>query len=214
MTEGTAMKLFKFWLWLLLPVKFYGGGGGGQTAQINPEEQMLADISQEKWDEYKKRYVPLENEWIAKTADLNSQKYHNQASSLASNEVKSQYGQQTQGLAGSMVGGNQGGASHFGRANYLAQANNITQARNQANLGVTDRYLKGTESVIAMGQGKSTEALKGIADVADSSVNGQIKTNINKFEQQQAGLGMYGAVAGAAVAGQVNNSNNQAKKTN
>ena len=53
------MKFYKYFLCLLLPHTFYKGGGGSQTAQINPEEQALAQISQEKWDEYKYRYVPL-----------------------------------------------------------------------------------------------------------------------------------------------------------
>lgn len=58
--------IFAFWRILLLPPKFYGGGGGGTktVAQTNPEERALAEISDEKWEEYKKRYVPLENQYI------------------------------------------------------------------------------------------------------------------------------------------------------
>jgi hypothetical protein len=200
------MKLLAPWRWLLIPHKFYGGGGGGgQTAQINPEEQALANISQEKWDEYKARYVPLENQWIDKSNTLNNQNYHNDASGMASNEVKAQYGQQTGGLASSVQG------QRIGKADYLNQAENITQARNKANLGVTDRYLRGQEGVIAMGQGQSATALQGMNDVANTSVDAQIRNNENKFKQQQSNQGMYGTIAGAAVAGTTNNMN-KAKK--
>jgi len=200
------MKLLAQWRWILSPHKFYGGGGGGgQVAQINPEEQALANISQEKWDEYKARYVPLENQWIDKANKLDNQSYHNDASGMASNEVKAQYGPQTAGLAEAMQG------QRVGKADYLNQAENITQARNKANLGVTDRYLRGQEGVIAMGQGQSATALQGMSDVADTSVNAQIRNNENKFKQQQSNQGMYGAVAGAAVGATVNQSNKVAK---
>jgi hypothetical protein len=193
------MKFYRYWLCLLLPPQFYGGGGGGgQTAQSNPEEQALAQISQEKWDEYKTRYVPLENQWIDKVSHLNDGGYHNDAGALATNEVKAQYGAQTAGLADAMTGGRVGGSD------YLNQANNITQARNKANMAVTDRALKGTQDVIAMGQGQATQGLEGLSDVANASVDAQIRNNTNKFYANQGTQGMYGTIAGSAVAASAN----------
>jgi hypothetical protein len=202
------MKFYKYFLCLLLPHKFYKGGGGGQTAQINPEEQALAQISQEKWDEYKARYVPLENQWIDKVGHLNDASYHNDASALASNEVKAQYGEQTSGLAGSMTGQRVGGND------YLNQANNITQARSKANTAVTDRSLNGTQDIIAMGQGQATQGLQGMNDVANASVNAQIANNTNKFYANQNTQAMYGTVAGGLTAASANYSpNNSQPKT-
>jgi len=204
MTEGLTMNLHTYWLKLFLPHKFYGGGGG-QTAQINPEEQALAQISQEKWDEYKARYVPLENQWIANVGHLNDQSYHNDASALASNEIKNQYGAQTGGLESAMVG------NRVGTGSYLDQANNISQARNKANTAVTDRSLRGTQDVIAMGQGQATQGLQGMNDVANTAVDAQIRNNTNKFNVSQGDQGMYGTIAGAAVAGTANNLNKPTK---
>ena len=200
------MKFYKYFLCLLLPHKFYkGGGGSSQTPQINPEEQALAQISQEKWDEYKTRYVPLENQWIDKVNHLNDSTYHNDASALASNEVKAQYGEQTSGLANSMTGQRVGGSD------YLNQANNITQARNKANIAVTNRALKGTQDVIAMGQGQATQGLEGMNDVANASVDAQIKNNTNKFYANQNTQAMYGTVAGGLTAASANYQSKQAK---
>ena len=191
------MKFYKSFLFLILPHKFYGGGGG-QTPQTNPEEQALAAISQEKWDEYKKRYVPLENKWIANVKHMNDQSYHNEAAGMASNEVKAQYGSQTGGLAKSMSGQRMGGND------YLAQANNITQSVNRAGIGVTDRSLRGTQDVIAMGQGQATTGVEGLGSVADAAVNAQIKTNTNKFDSDQGTKHAIGVMAGGAYAGSDN----------
>lgn len=188
------LSIFKYWCFWLLPVRFYGGGGGGQTPQTNPEEQALAAISQQKWNEYKKRYIPLENQWIEQVQSLDNPMYHNQASSQVSNESKIQFGAQTPGLANSTVGGG------VGNADYLNQAKTISQARNKANLGVTDRYLKGLEGVIAMGQGQSVQSLQGLSDVADTSVQGQINAARNKFDNDQGKLDTWGTFAGAATA--------------
>lgn len=191
------MKFYKYFLCLILPHKFYGGGGG-QTPQTNPEERELAKISQEKWDEYKARYVPLENQWIANVGRLNDRSYHNDAAGMAANEVKSQYGEQTSGLAKSMSG------QRTGSNDYLSQANNITQSVNRAGIGVTDRSLRGTQDVIAMGQGQSVAGIEGLGSVAENAVNAQIKTNTNKFYADQGTKEMYGTIAGGAYAGSAN----------
>ncbi|MGZ4968043.1 MAG: hypothetical protein ACXV8O_01390 [Methylobacter sp.] len=200
------MRLFQLWIWLLLPPKFYGGGGGSQTPQTNPEEQALAQISQEKWDAYKAKYIPIENQWIAQSKTLDDPSHHNEASSLASNEVKAQYGSQTPNSAKAMTGGNK-----IGLSDYLPEANDISQSRNKASLGVTDRYLKGQEGVIAMGQGQSASAIQGLSDVADTSVSGQIGNSRNKFNSDQGNLTAYGMAAGGAMAAASNYSGNKAK---
>ena len=191
------MKFYKHWLCLILPHTFYGSEqtGGALVPSVNKEERQLAAISEEKWQNYKKKYIPIENEWMKSVSQLNNPLYHNQASSMVSNEAKTQYGSQTQGLADSAIG------HRTGMAKYQDQAKTISQARNKANLGVTDRYLKGTEGVISMGQGKSADAVEGLADVANSSVDAQIKNSQNKFDARQSELNGYGTFAGMGVAG-------------
>lgn len=191
--------LFKWWLLLLMPPKFYGGGGGTTTTPTtNPEEQALANISQEKWDVYKQKYVPLENEWMAQVAKTNDPSYHNEAGGMAATEVKNQYGSQTKGVGDSMQGG------RLGASDYLNQAGDISGSVNKANLGVTKNYLQNEQNVIAMGQGQSTQAVQGMADVANTAVQGQIDANRYKFTANQAGLQSVGAVAGGLTAAAAN----------
>ena len=194
------MKFYKHWLCLILPHTFYGGKqeGGALVPSVNAEERQLASVAKEKWANYKKKYIPIENAWMKSVSNLNNPLYHNQASSMVSNEAKTQYGSQTQGLADSAIG------HRYGMAKYQEQADTIGQSRNKANLGVTDRYLKGTEGVISMGQGKSADAVEGLADVANSSVDAQIKNSQNKFDARQSELNGYGTFAGMGVAGAIN----------
>lgn len=201
------MKFYKHWLCLILPHTFYGGKqeGGALVPSVNAEERQLASVAKEKWNNYKQKYIPIENEWMKSVSNLNNPLYHNQAASMVSNEAKTQYGSQTQGLADSSLG------NRYGMAKYQDQAKTISQARNKGELGVTDRYLKGTEGVISMGQGKSADAVEGLADVANSSVDAQIKNSQNKFDARQSELNGYGTFAGMGVAGAANYLNKPSK---
>jgi hypothetical protein len=191
------MKFYKHWLCLILPHTFYGSkpSGGNLVPSVNQEERQLNAIADEKWANYKKKYIPIENAWMKSVNQLDNPLYHNQASSMVSNEAKTQFGSQTQGLADLGIG------HRYGMAKYQDQANTISQSRNKANLGVTDRYLQGIEGVINMGQGKSVDAVKGLADVANNSVDAQIKNSQNKFDARQSELNGYGTFAGAGAAG-------------
>jgi hypothetical protein len=201
------MKFYKHWLCLILPHTFYGGKqeGGALIPSVNAEERQLASVAKEKWENYKKKYIPIENQWMKSVSQLDNPLYHNQAASMVSNEAKTQYGSQTQGLADSAIG------HRTGMAKYQEQAKTLSQARNKAELGVTDRYLKGTEGVISMGQGKSADAVEGLADVANSSVDAQIKNSQNKFDARQSELNGYGTFAGMGVAGASNYLNKPSK---
>ena len=188
--------LFKFWLWLFFPPKFYGGGGGNRMVPTtNPEEEKLAAISQEKWDEYKQRYAPLENEWIAQVQTKNDPNFHQAAEGLTAGEIRAQAGDQTNQVGQSMVGGKTPVL-----ANYNKIANDTAQATNKASLGVTDAYLKNIQNVIAVGQGQSTQAVNGMADVARQSVEGQVGNMKNSYANQQSNNSTLGAVAGGITA--------------
>ena len=62
-----------------------------------------------------------------------------------------------------------------------------------------------------MGQGQATQGIQGLNDVANTAVDAQIRNNTNKFNVSQGDQGMYGTIAGAAVAGTTNNLNKPTK---
>jgi hypothetical protein len=189
--------IFHYWRMMLLPHKFYGGGGGGTNTveQNNPEERALAEISDQKWEEYKKTYMPLENEWMGKVQRLDDPIYHNKAASLVSNELKAKQGVTTPGMTDAMMGQRFAGGN-----NYIDTAQAISKARVNADHGVTDRYLKGVQGVVAMGQGQSADAIGGLTDVAETSMRAQMNDDTNRFRADQAEKGTVGTVAGAGMA--------------
>jgi len=200
MTEGIYMRLFKFWIWLLSPPKFYGGGGGTTTTyqQDNPQQQALANVANQKYDYYQAKYVPLENQWMDTVSNMNNQANHNDVSGMAANTLKQSQGPQTQSVGDSMTGG------RLQRGNYVDMASAESNAASNADMGVTDRMLKGQEGIVAMGQGQSAGAIGGLTDVASQSVQGQNTNASNVFDRQQAINGTYGTGLGMAAAAGIN----------
>lgn len=187
--------IIHFWLLWLSPPKLYGGGGGNHLVnQKNPLEEKLADISQEKWDEYKKRYVPVENEWLAQTQHMNDPQYHQNARNITAIEAKATGANPTQEYQQSMLGGKVAGA------NFIPQADTIGNAASKASIGVSDNYVKGLQNNIAVGQGQATQALNGMSDLGQQYGQGLNQTAINSFNAAQARQGVYGTVAGGAMA--------------
>lgn len=186
-----------FWRAFLRPPCFYKGGGGSSTvAQTNPEEQQLAQISDEKWASYKRRYIPIENEWMQQVQDLDSPLKHEQAQDMASNELKIQAGSSVPETGQALAAGKTPNSD-----DQSAVAGDLATAKNKTNLGVTDRYLKGLQNIVEIGQGQSGQAIQGLSDVANTSVQAQIQRNNNTFSQQQGAQSTNGAIAGGALAG-------------
>lgn len=187
--------IIQFWLLWLSPPKLYGGGGGNKLVNIkNPLERKLAKISEEKWNLYKSKYIPLENEWINQTKNMDAPILHQKAIGMTSSGIKANGGDNVSLQGKSMVGG------RSGVNDYIDQASRISQSGTQASIGVTDNYLTGIQNNIAVGQGKSTQALNGIGTLANQYGDANNNRAVNSFYAQQARNGVYGALAGGALA--------------
>ena len=174
-----------------------GGSSKEPSAKDHPEERMLSQIAKEQWGEYQDRYVPIENEWMKRVETLNDPLEHTQARGLAStefNQANREALQDRQTAMGAGAGFKRGG-------DMLAMtgtANNAGQISNRASLGVTDRYVRGMENIVGIGQGQATEGLQGMSDVAEQAVQGRIDNSKNRFEREQGKRNMVGALAGGA----------------
>jgi hypothetical protein len=174
-----------------------GGGGGSGREQIDhPEERMLAEIAKEQWADYKTKYKPVEQAWMDKVSTLDSNNEHFRAAGLASAEFtqanRGAFDERREfmaGGAGQRVGGDIAGAT--------GTMNNATQIMNRSSLGVTDRYVRGMESIVGIGQGTATEGLRGLSDVAETAVQGRIDNDKNRFERKEGDRELLGALGGA-----------------
>jgi hypothetical protein len=175
-----------------------GGGGGGTKPKDHPEERTLAEIGEEQWAEYKSTYIPIENQWMARVQKLDDPNQHALAQGLASSEFK-QANRDT--LNNTQMASSAGDAFRRGGdfARAASTANNAAQISNRASLGVTDRYIRGAESIVGVGQGQATEGLQGLSDVAEQAVQGRIDNSKNRYEREQGKRTMYGALAGGGL---------------
>lgn len=174
-----------------------GGGSKDPAPKVHPEERELAKIAKEQWAEYKSKYVPLENEWMNEVAGYDSAQSHERARNLSIAEFQHANPNRFAEMRDSVGAGNAyKGSGGFGEA--LKTMDNATQVSNKASLGVTDRYARGIESVIGIGQGVATEGLMGLGDVAESAVQGRIDNLKNRYEWEQGKRAMGGAFVGGA----------------
>jgi len=176
-----------------------GGGGTKYTAKKHPEERELAKIAKEQWEDYKTRYIPIENEWMQNVSNLDAEGAHQATRGMAAAEFAQANPNAIQRMQGGMGGGDAYRRSNAASA-HITSANNLSQIKNKADLAVTDRYVRGMENVIGIGQGVKTEGLQGLTDVAEQSVQGRIENSKNRFKRDQGGLDAMGALAGSGTA--------------
>ncbi|HIE82778.1 MAG TPA: hypothetical protein EYQ00_02540 [Dehalococcoidia bacterium] len=176
-----------------------GGDGTKYTAKDHPEERELAKIAKEQWGEYKSRYIPIENEWMENVKGLDSEGAHEGTRGMAGAEFQHA---NPDGVNRMQRGMGRGDA--YRRSNAASvlttSANNLSQIKNRASLGVTDRYVRGMENVIGIGQGVKTQGLQGLTDVAEQSVQGRIENSKNRFTRDQGSLDSMGSLAGGVSA--------------
>jgi hypothetical protein len=172
-----------------------GGSDKGLTPKDHPEERELAKIAKEQWEEYQSKYVPLENEWMESVARYDDPAAHERARGLALSEFRHANPNTFSDMQDSIGAGSAyRGTGGFG--DTLKTINNASQVANKASLGVTDRYARGMESVIGIGQGVATGGLQGLTDVAESAVQGRIDNLQNRYEWEQGKRASAGAFVG------------------
>jgi len=174
-----------------------GGGSKDPSPKVHPEERELAKIAKEQWGEYQSKYVPLENQWMKEVAGYDDPSEHGKARGLALAEFQHANPERFDYMQSSIGAGNAyKGTGGFGNA--LKTMNNATQVANKASLGVTDRYARGIESVVGIGQGVASTGMQGLSDVAETAVQGRIDNLKNRYEWEQGKRAMGGAFVGGA----------------
>lgn len=167
----------------------------GRKETINYEERELAQIADEQWIEYKDRYVPLENRWMDNVATYNDQDNYESAVGMSHNQYRQSAGPNTGFIQKGIASGHYSGLSD----NAIDDARGMASAGNIASQGVTDRYLKGIENVIRVGQGQETNTLNSLSEIATDSVEADIAKRKNKWKASNSAISIGGLAAGAVA---------------
>lgn len=170
---------------------------GGKVKE-SPEEIELARIADERWTDYKTRFVPIENIAIQDTVDSldNPSEFGPAMANLgAQSEFSALEGQAASGLT--MRGAGPAGSGAFMETiKGLNTDRVVSSGQGQANsLGLQrTQGIGNMQSLINMGQGQANTALSGLGDVASQAQR-------QSFLDAQASAASRAAIGGAVGTG-------------
>ncbi|KZZ72400.1 hypothetical protein A3765_28530 [Oleiphilus sp. HI0130] len=173
--------------------------GGSEGPSQTPEEAELGKIAVERWNDYQRRFKPVENQFIE---DVQANESHYDHALGATNTAVQQNFSQAEGdLKGNIfASGVDPSSSQF--TDVLAGLSldrglTVGTGLNETEMSVDNRHLKGLQTVVQMGQGQATDALQGYGSIAGDATRDAIDRSYRSFQDKQAGLELAGTVAGA-----------------
>lgn len=154
------------------------------------EERALAEISAQRFNRYKEVFAPLEDQYIQQVMDVRNQGNYEQAGGLAAAEYQRSFQTAQDNLTNEMVqqgvdpssGAFQGNSAALRRAQAVRQGLGVSGAK----VANTDRFYKGLQGVIAMGQGQAAESIGGMADIAKTAQEKAASSAESAFQTSSA----------------------------
>lgn len=181
---------------------FHKGGGDGKIKETE-DEKAFAEVVSQKWNHYKAKYGEVEQKYMDKVDSLDSEGAANFAKGSANQHTQAAFSKAQEGVRDShtMAGLNpNSGASkakmhEFSSSEGEAAGENMARAENSQK----DQHIAGISNVVAMGQGKSTEATAGLGGLADSSADKAASDATKAFNDSAMNQQAVGTVAGAVA---------------
>lgn len=182
------------------------GGGSSKAPEIKETaaERAAAELAAEKWQDYQKDFVPIENEYMNSVNDLNSESNKARVSAKAQANVVDQ----SSGLLGQAMQKNfargidpSSGASNANTfALSQATQNSRANAGNKGLFGAENAYLQGVSNVVALGNNQDATAFESMGSIADRASGEAINKAKNDFIDFQGNQSLTGGLIGAASA--------------
>lgn len=182
------------------------GGGGDEadnTIENTPEQRYAAKVAAEKWNYAQQVLAPLEDEYMSRVDDLDS---NGRMSYLRGVTTQASQAQLSKGLAdvGAQLG--QGGINpNSGRwagtmADYAGEkAQQGGETMGRAQFQQTTEKVRGLQNVVAIGSGQSGQAQNGLSDIASQSAADARQESATSFNRRSANLQLLGGIAGAGA---------------
>ena len=180
-------------------------GGKPKEAKETSQEIAQAEIASQQWVLYQNELKPLEDKFIQRVDNLNSQSSMDKAKAstdLGYNQAFSQArGEAATGMAASGVDPSSGkfkqAMSDITQDQALGQADTVNRAQSSQQ----DKYIAGLSDVAAIGMGQQATAMAGLSDVASLSQGKAANDAYNSFNRRSANQQFVGTVAGAGLRG-------------
>lgn len=175
-----------------------GGGGGGVDEQES--RAALSEQAAFQLKRYGSTFVPLENMAIDDAlnmgSDANYQAAMNRGASQAGAVYEGRIGDASNQVLSRGYDPSSGGFQAKQGALYDAYQRGRGESVSDAALTNTDREYQALGNVVAMGQGLSNDALKGMIDVASTRSSRLTDQAISEFEKSAAIQQGIGGIAG------------------
>lgn len=177
--------------------------GGGYEIEETAEEKELANISMEKWERYKTKFRPLEDQYMKKVDGMNSDANFNRVGGLAGGAIKTGAVEQLDTANQAMFQGgiNPNSGKFIGANSSLMSKGSkvLSAAVNQANRGLGTEKISRMEGIVSIGQGQAADAVKGLSDIASNSVDQATSSAENRYNNYAGNLEAIGTAGGMGL---------------
>ena len=186
---------------------------GDNEIEETPEQVEAAAVAMEKWEHYNDTYVPVENEYMSRVDDMDSEWQHDMAAGNANKAYKPVFDDAAETVAeNEMKAGADPSSGRFigGLADVRETEGTATSAAKvEADQHQETRYAGGVRNIVNVGQGVSTDAQMGLQDVANRSASDAANEAISDFRTDQSNRQLVGMAAGAGLSYGLNNKEDQ-----
>lgn len=186
------------------------GGGGDPKIKETPEQKELARIAVERWNKYKEMYLPVEQEYFDLVEKMDQKSTQKRAAGTAAVNVESAFADAIQNDVAMMTSQGSGVDPSSGKfQSAVADHAERKGAARSENMSMTeqavkDNYIKGLQSIVAMGNNQASEAISGMGEVAQRSSDVARSEAVSDFRKDQGDEAAVGMVAGAGYGAYTN----------
>ena len=164
--------------------------GGSSDNEVEPtaEEEELAEIAVERWNDYQTRLLPYENQYIQQVQKTPGD--HQQARGQAAVATEQQFAPARDELQGNLfaAGAKPGSGSHAVGMGQMRQDQAHIQGvgAGESHMGTQNAHMAGLQNIVNMGQGQAADAQAGLSHVAASAAQ-DASHRANMAMQKRAG---------------------------
>lgn len=182
---------------------FFKGGKKYNTPADTEDEMELARIAGERWQQYQSVYVPAENKYIDEMRNYDNPDRMAQVAQAAQAGTRSAFSEAINADIGNMTSAGinpQSGtfkAAISDNTSDMAAAETSNTTRTQQ--AIQDQKVKGLQNVVAIGMGKSGEALAGLNTTAAMSNQEARHQAVSDYNDDAANKQAIGTVVGAGT---------------
>ena len=183
-------------------------GGKPDEIEETAEEKELAQIAKEKWDFTQSTLNPLMDQYMAKTDAMVTDEAYGYTAGRVNEASQIRQSQDSQRVNDNLTqAGIDPGSGRSFQTNTQSEAVGASGAGDlgaRAGMEQTNQYVKGNQTITAIGLGQSADAQAGLGEVASYATNEAINDGYTTFNRNSANMQLLGTAAGIGASSYMN----------